>query len=155
MTLMTGGLRQRLILGYLASLGAAFCYGVVAVIGRKVVSEHTVPLVSSAFSLLFGTIIVGALFFRHAAADAARVPRKAWLMASLAGLASAWGVASWFMALKAAPVVLVAPVVGTSPLFSILLTYVFLQRLERVTWRTLIGALLVVGGVALVAVGGT
>ncbi len=42
-----------------------------------------------------------------------------------------------------------APLVGISPLVSILLTHLFLQRLERVTWRTVLGALLVVIGVTL------
>jgi drug/metabolite transporter (DMT)-like permease len=50
--------------------------------------------------------------------------------------------------------VLVAPIVGTSPLFAIAMTHLFLQRLERVTWRTALGASLVAAGVALVTFGG-
>ena len=39
------------------------------------------------------------------------------------------------------------------PLVSIVLAYLFINRMERITWRTVLGGLLVVGGVALVAVG--
>ena len=59
----------------------------------------------------------------------------------------------WFLALDRAPVVLVAPLTGTYPLVSILLAYIFLKRMERLSWRTLLGAMLVVAGVALIAIG--
>jgi drug/metabolite transporter (DMT)-like permease len=36
---------------------------------------------------------------------------------------------------------------------SIVLAHLFLRRLERVTWQTYAGALLIVAGVALVTVG--
>jgi len=38
-------------------------------------------------------------------------------------------------------------------LVSILMMHLFLQRLEKVTWRTVFGAMMVVGGVVLVALG--
>lgn len=93
------------------------------------------------------------LFFRDVKFDIGRAPRRAWIMLVLAGLAATWGVSFWYLALGEAPVVLVAPLVGVSPLVSIVLTHFFLQRLEKVTMRTLFGALLVVGGVALVTLG--
>ena len=49
--------------------------------------------------------------------------------------------------------VLVAPVAGAHPLVAIVLTHIFLQRLERVTVRTVLGALLVLGGIVLIALG--
>ena len=45
------------------------------------------------------------------------------------------------------------PVSGTFPLWAILMTHLFLQRLEQVTLRTVLGAVLVVAGVGLIAVG--
>ena len=59
----------------------------------------------------------------------------------------------FFLAISEGAVVRVAPVVGAYPLITILLSYVFLGRLERVTWRTVAGAVLVVVGVALIAFG--
>ena len=66
---------------------------------------------------------------------------------------AAWGVSFWYLALNEAPVVLVVPLAGTHPLVSIVLTHLFLQRLEKVTLRTIMGALMVVAGVALIAIG--
>lgn len=149
----TRPVRSRLFVGYMASLGAAICYGSVAVVGRKIVTEFAPPMVATSFSLMFGTAVVGMMFHGRLVADFATAPRRAWLFASLAGCASAWGVSFWYLALNEAPVVLVAPVTGISPLVAIALTHLFLQRLERVTWRTLLGAVLVVGGVVLVTVG--
>ncbi len=74
-------------------------------------------------------------------------------MVGLAGLASTFGVSFWFLALNESRVVVVAPLVGTSPLLSIALTHFFLRRLEKVTWRTVAGGMLVVIGVALVTIG--
>ena len=71
----------------------------------------------------------------------------------LSGVASAWGVSFYFLGLNEAPVVLVGPLSGTYPLVAILLTYMFLQRLESITWHTVAGAATVVAGVALIAVG--
>ena len=145
--------RSRVFVGYMASLGAAVCYGSVAVVGRKIVTDFAPPMVATSFSMMFGTAVVAMMFHGRLAADLATAPRKAWLFAILAGCASAWGVSFWYLALNEAPVVLVAPLVGISPLVAIVLTHLFLQRLEKVTWRTLAGALLVVAGVVLVTVG--
>ena len=143
---------RRLALGYMSALGAGLSYGSVALVARKIVNDYSSPLVATAFSIAIGSVIVVGLFHRHALQDMPSAPRRAWLMLLLSGCASAWGVAFWFLAFEHAPVVLVAPLAGTSPLVSILLTHIFLQRLERVTWRTVFGAVLVVVGVALIAV---
>ena len=146
--------RRRVLLGYFAGFGAAACYGSLTLVGRKIVTDFAPPLVATGFSMLFGAMILGILVHRHAIVDLPLAPKRGWLMVVLAGCASTWGVSFWFLALKESPVVLVAPLVGASPLVSIVLTHLFLQRLERVTWRTVIGALLVVAGVALVVLGG-
>ena len=144
---------KRLMLGYAASIGSAICYGSVAVVGRKIVGEYAPPLVATAFSMMMGTAMVAALFYRDVNSDLATAPRRAWIMVALAGVAAAWGISFWYLALGEARVVLVAPLVGVSPLVSIVLTHFFLKRLEKVTMRTVLGALMVVGGVALVTLG--
>lgn len=144
---------RRLLLGSLAALGAGSCYGATSLIARRIVSDYASPTVGTAFSLLFGALMVLILFHRHALGDVGRAPRRAWLLVALAGCASTWGVGFLFLALSKAPVVVVAPLDATSPLVSLVLTHLFLQRLERVTWRTVAGAALVVGGVVLIALG--
>ena len=56
-----------------------------------------------------------------------------------------------YFALSKAPVVVISPVVAISPLVSLALAHLFLQRLEKITVRTVVGTLLVVLGVAIVA----
>ena len=146
--------RRQLVLGYGASLLAAIAYGSVAVVGRKIVVDFAPPLVATSFSMIFGTIILLALFHRHFASDiAAKPPRRAWLFVAIAGGSATWGVTFWFLALNEAPVVLVAPLAATYPLIAVVVAGIFLQRLEKVTWQTFAGAFLVVGGAILITLG--
>ncbi|MEE8395816.1 MAG: DMT family transporter [bacterium] len=55
-----------------------------------------------------------------------------------------------YMALNTGKVVVVAPIVATFPLFTVLFTLLFFPG-ERITARIIAGALLVVGGVALIS----
>jgi len=146
--------RRQLLVGYGASLLAAIAYGSVAVVGRKIVSDFAPPLVATSFSMIFGTIILFALFHRQFASDiAAKAPRRAWLFVAIAGGSATWGVTFWFLALNEAPVVLVAPLASTYPLIAVVVARIFLQRLERVTLQTFAGAALVVGGAILITFG--
>lgn len=142
------------LIGYGAALAAAACYGTLAVLGRKIVSDIAPPMVATAFSMIFGMLIVGFVFQSQIRRDyAARPSTKGWLFIALAGGAATWGVSFWFMALSVAPAVLVAPVAGTHPLFAVLLALVFLRGIERVTWRTIAGTILVIIGVILITFG--
>ena len=145
--------KPQLLLGYLAATAAALGYGAGSVVGKKIVTDGVPPMVATAFSLVFGTLIVAALFHRHIISDAAQTPGRAWANMVLSGLASAWGVSFYFLGLNESPVVLVGPLSGTYPIVAIVLTYIFLRRIEQITWQTVAGATLVVGGVALIAIG--
>lgn len=148
-------LSRQMVVGYAAAVGAALSYGAGTFVSRKIVVDYTSPTMATAWSLIFGTVIVAALFHRHALSDLSLAPRRALVYMALAGATGAWGVSFLFLALDEAPVVLVAPLSGAHPMLSILLTYLFLQRFEMVTQRTVLGAALVVGGIALIAVGRT
>ena len=78
---------------------------------------------------------------------------RGWVVVSMSGLASAFGVTSFYLSLDRVSVVIASPVAGANPLVAILMTHIFLQRLERVSVRTVVGAILVVAGVALVTIG--
>ncbi len=123
------------------------------IVARHVVVEYASPMTTTAFSLVFGTLLVGLPFSNHIRRDLRTAPPSAWVMIGLAGLTASLGVSFFILAVDAAPVVVAAPVTGVYPLVSIVLAYLFINRMERITWRTVLGGLLVVGGVALVAVG--
>ena len=143
---------RRQLLGYAASLGAALCYGAGQVVARHIVTNVASPLVLAAYSFLFGSLFLYPLA-RQDISKALESPRRTlWLLIG-AGLASTWGVIFVTLALSRAPVVVVAPIVSISPLLTVLLTHLFLRRVERVTPRVVGGTLLVVGGVTLVILG--
>jgi drug/metabolite transporter (DMT)-like permease len=45
-------------------------------------------------------------------------------------------------------VILVSPLSSLGPFFVLLLVGIFLRRVERVTWKIVIGSVLIVGGTA-------
>ena len=145
--------RQKL-LGYASALGAAVCYGTLAVLGKKVVSDIAPPLVATSFSMIIGTIILTAIFWKQISADlAVRIPLRGWLFVGLAGGSATWGVTFWYLALNQAPALLVAPLTSIYPVFSVFLTLIFLRKTEKVSKRTVAGAILVAFGVVVITVG--
>ena len=63
-----------------------------------------------------------------------------------AGVFETLGIVLVISALSAGPVVIVSPIVATSPLWILLGTWLFLRGIERLTLRTIAGALCVVAG---------
>ncbi len=138
-------------LGILAAFGAAMAYGGGQVVARQVVTNVASPLVASLFALLFGSAVLAVAIHRDVPKDL-KAPRRTFLYVALAGLCSSTAVVLMFTALSMAPVAAVSPVGSLTPLFALLFTHLFLQRMERVTLRVVAGTLLVVLGVVLVVV---
>ena len=148
------GLERDTLIGYAAAIGAAACYGTLAVLGRKIATDIAPPLVANSFSMILGTLVLTIIFQSHIRTDfKVRPQKKGWIFVALAGCASTWGVTFWFLALGEAPAILVAPLAAVHPLFTVLLALVFLRGVERVTMRTVLGTLLVIGGVILITFG--
>lgn len=135
-------------------LAAAFFFGIEPVLAKVGFAQGTPVFVGLAVKTLAATAAFTAyLRARHA------LPRRGSLLSNNTGWFVAAGVANslflvcYYLALDLAPVVLVVPVLQTSPLFVLLLSVVFLRRLERVTWRLAAAACLVVVGATLVSLG--
>ncbi len=72
-----------------------------------------------------------------------------------AGITTTGGLVSYFLALEVAPVVIVVPIMQTTPLLVVILSAIFLpQRLERVTAVLAVASVVVVVGTGLVAMSG-
>ncbi len=82
-----------------------------------------------------------------------QAPRWALIMMALAGICSSFGIFLMYTALARAPVMLASPIVATYPRIAMTLTPIFLQRLERVTLRMVLGAILLVVGIIFVVLG--
>jgi drug/metabolite transporter (DMT)-like permease len=144
--------QRPVVMGMISSGLAAVCYGSSQFLARKLVTEQAPPFVVATYALLAGMVVLSVVTHRGIIKDR-RAPRRAFLMMALAGLATTAGVTFNLLALSRAPVVIVAPVSSITPLVSLALAHIFLQRLERVTPRIWLGAALVVAGVATIAVG--
>ena len=145
-------LRRQIIIGLLSALAAAVAYGVTQTIARSLVTTTVPATVTATYTIFFGMLILFVMSFRNLAKDL-RAPRSALGMMALAGIASSFGVFFMFTALSKAPVTLASPIAAVNPLIAIVLTHIFLQRLERVTPRMVAGAVLVIIGVVLVILG--
>ncbi len=84
-------------------------------------------------------------------ADEGAPPLKAWLYFGGLGVAVTVGLTTLFIALTFGEVVIVSPVTGTTPLFTLMLSAVFLRDLERLTVPIIMGSLLLVAGVVLLS----
>ena len=81
------------------------------------------------------------------------LPGKYVGLCCLAGVSQGLAVAFLFQALSRAPVTVVSPINASSPLITLVLAHIFLQRLEHISPMLVFGTLLSVAGVVLVVVG--
>ena len=78
--------------------------------------------------------------------------RNAWIFFGLSGIMSIMGQLSIFYALMIGTVVIVSPLSTISPLFVIIMAAIFLRSMEKVTFKIVMGAVLIVAATALLSV---
>lgn len=147
-------LNRRSLLGYLTGLGAAASYGGSNLVAKGLSQEFGSPLVVAAFGTFFGMLLLWPLAGRGALAGL-KTARTGLGFVALSGLASSLGVITLYFALLLSDVVIVAPIASISPLVTLLMAHLFLEKLERVTRWVLVGTILAVSGVVLVIIGST
>ena len=140
-------------LGFLLAAGGAMCFASRDVISRHVVGNITDPLVTAACALCLGCIMLFVLAGRDIVTNLRNGHNKHLAICGLAGISQGIAVASLFQALSLAPVTVVSPINASSPLVTLLLVHLFLQRLELVTPKLIIGTILSVVGVIIVVLG--
>lgn len=134
---------------------AALLFAVEPTVGKIGLNEGTPVFVGLAIKTVAATLgYVGYLRWHGSlpTLDDLLDDGVSWYVA--AGLANTAFIVALYTSLSIAPVVLVAPLIQASPLFVVVLSYVFLQDIERVTARLALGVTVVVTGGALVAVYG-
>lgn len=136
--------------GYVFALLAALCWAFANLLIRKGVTTFASPLASVPISLFFATLIL--LPSPEGVTSVRKAGRKLWLLAA-AGLSSGAGTLLFYGAMSLAPVVVVSPLGNLGPLIAIPASHLFLRRLEKVTRRLVLGALLVLAGAVTVSIG--
>ena len=138
--------------GYMAGLAAAAIYGGLGVLGKKVALDSH-PMVATGFGFLFGFLLMS-LFSGHTfPKNIKNSVKSTYLFMTISGLSTGFGVSSWYLALSMIPVIVVAPVVSAYPLFTIALAAIFLRNVDKITYKTILGALLVLIGIIVVGFG--
>jgi transporter family protein len=127
---------------------SATCFGVVAII-RKIGLSHTGPLFGLAINVT-AALITFSLFLGAIGHWRTMVctRRSLWYYIA-AGMAENVGVLLTLVALGLGTVSVVAPLSGAAPLFVLPMTFMFLKGVERLTWRIVVGVILIVCGVYL------
>ena len=142
----------RVAVGLLCAVAAAAAYGTSHAIARYVVTNTAPAPVTAAYTLFFGVLFLLVLSVPHLKRDL-QAPRWALILMAMAGVCSSFGIFLMYTALARAPVILASPIVATYPLIAMILAHIFLQRLERVTLRMVLGAILVAVGISFVVLG--
>ena len=127
---------------------SAACFGVVAII-RKLGLVQAGPLFGSAINITAAMIASTAFVLASGNRGALRCDRRSLLYFALAGVAENSGVFLVIVALNLGEVSVVVPLAGTAPLFVLLLAYFFPSGVEKLGWRLVVGAVLIVLGVFL------
>ncbi len=142
----------RVAVGLLCSVASAAAYGTTHAIARYIVTNAAPPPVTAAYTIFFGMLFLFVISVPHLKRDL-QAPRWSLIMMTMAGVCSSFGILLMFTALARAPVILASPIVASYPLIAMIFTHIFLQQLERVTLRMVLGAILVAVGMTFVVLG--
>lgn len=134
-------------------LAAASLTGVNHPIRRYALTLSNQPLF---FAALMGSVSLGGLLgylvffsgFRRLIWN-----RKALLPFFVAGVSETLSILLIITALSVGPVVVVAPIASTYPVWALLGTVIFLRDFEQINWRTVLGILCVVAGTIAIHLG--
>ena len=148
---------RRYLIGCLTALAAGAAMGGSTVLAKKTLEVYGSPLTVTVLSMTVAMVILFPAF----GAVAARNPAirtfdwRSMGLVSVSGISSTIAIVAQFLAVQRADVVVVVPILATFPLWTLLLSHLLIARLEQITLRLTIGALLAVAGVVAVALGGS
>ena len=130
-------------------LAAAF-YGAsssVRKLGLMILPEATLgALVGAASSLISFAVYLTT----SRSMGAVRFSRRSLAFFTVSGVVVSLGWLSMFNALLVGEISVVATLIGTNPFFSLLLSWLMLRGSERLSWRAIVGCLVIVAGAAIV-----
>ena len=147
---------RRYLLGCLSGLMAGAATGGSTVLAKQTVGVYEAPLTITALGMLAAMFIVIPAVIVIAARNAS-VRAFDWQsmgFIGISGLSITVSIVARLFAVQQADVVIVAPILATFPLWTLLLSHIFIARLEQITLRLTLGTLVTVAGVVAVILGG-
>lgn len=135
-------------------LGASFLAGIAFPVRRYALTISREPLFFAALLATVSSVCLGLLLLGGVGRDRIVCQRQALLPLITAGGFEALAALLSLVAVSLGRVVVVAPLVATSPLWTLVLAAIFLRGIERLNLRTIAGTLaVVVGTITIIALG--
>jgi len=133
---------------------AAALYGISVFLRKLGLNQVHSPIMGAMMTSLSSWILLTLFLSRKTIRrDFINLNRKATGFFLISGGCTSLAWLSFFYALSMGKVVVVSPVQTSHPLFTVLLSYLFLRNVERVTYKPFIGALLIIAGISLLSIG--
>ena len=129
---------------------SAFVAGSTQVVRKIGLAQITLPILGAAVTTGTSFVAVAVSLSVTRNWSAVTFDRRSLGYFLLAGCAVTLGVASVYMSLYLSDVVIVAPLASLSPLYSLVLSAVFLREVEVITLTKVVAAMLIVLGVLLI-----
>lgn len=127
---------------------AAVCYGTNPVLVKLGLQISNEPLLGACIGMLASALVYIVYFFASGqAGQLLAMPRSAGWYFGLAGLSAMTAIFTLFASLQYLPAAIVAPLTSSAPLITLVLSYVVLKDLERITRADIAGTILIVVGV--------
>ena len=115
------------------------------------VTENPHPVVGAWATVLISVVVIWLFWLWRKPPGQPAPPLEGWVYFGLVGLALGIGFIFLFYGYQNAPVVVLSPISGTTPLFTLMFSVLFLKDLEKVTPGLVAGCLCIVVGGVLVA----
>jgi drug/metabolite transporter (DMT)-like permease len=131
---------------------SALSYAVSNVLRKAALNVQPEPLLGAQVASVSGTLGLLGYLMASGRLSQLKVDRRDLGYFTSAGVVAAAGWLAFMMATEGGPVSVVTTIVFSYPLFSLLLSWVFLRKEERLTLRLVAGCLVIVIGVVLVSV---
>jgi len=129
----------------------ALAFGISTTLRKTGLMELQIPILAAAVTVGSAFFVLLAIIQMRGGRQALKLNRQSsgWLLG--AALVNTGAILSVFSALNVGNVVRVEPLIACNPLLSLLWTGIFLKKLERLSTRIVVGALVTVTGTVLVA----
>jgi drug/metabolite transporter (DMT)-like permease len=133
--------------GVLFGLGAAVAWGSSPILVREGVRSLGSPIAGTMISGIFAVVcFITLLGARRKLLGIRNIPKAAIPPIMILGIMSSIANVSRYIALELVPVTIFAPILGTAPLFTLILSYIFMKRTELLNLRVGVAAAFTIGG---------
>lgn len=141
--------KWRISVGLFFPLAALLFFSLDSIVAKVGLMEGTPAIAGLTLKFAAASIMMSGYFLARNNSLTKPFKAKDRSLYFWAGIAGSLAIGLYYLALGLARVVVVLPFIGLTPLFVLILTYFYLQKLERVTIPIIVGTLLVICGIIL------